>query len=634
MDSTIKDKSIALLQFLEQISGCNVKELKEQSSFSGKIGAYLNARDLFDIDNYVQNKEYAIAFEKGISFLKKFISEVRFSYKIEKLIDECAQMGQILTKAHDFFESYSLWMAEERSRFREYLFNNEFLKEEEKTEEFLDKFNYEWVDLVKKSVQEKSFQIYNFRECTDTFLQHDHALPYYISDALCISDDIYHCISFNKNLREDKCFARLSLKIDHELAFSYFIITVQYKDRVWIATDKPSFVNPRSKQTTRNPYRWRSETFENTQLPYGILNDIEKWRKESKEITNKNNSEIYIKSIKDYLPPVSKILIKLIIEELIYNIIPKKQYELQKIGYANESINLIGSDKASMNIEDDGFIGINKEANDSRIDDIVYPPSSEIIEVNPTNAVMKYVDTESLYTVDEMRKLAIWSQKEEQRRIKQRILDNAYTGEKIAEDEEKLNKIIFDNLENLYQIIFSAEQVFMCIEDDKTKTFGKPLSQPIIIKIFDSTCFKSSYSDMMLTNYNEQKNKKIDQEARCVVCNSERPTNLVLNIYSYKELVGILNVERDVLPYTFQNFTAHQYVPYYGNYILRNVNPEYLIIDPFSKRYQNGYRIGIPLNKRCYNKLRKKYWKHEKSLVIINYTKRSIQIKKFEDDNN
>ena len=56
---------------------------------------------------------------------------------------------------------------------------------------------------------------------------------------------------------------------------------------------------------------------------------------------------------------------------------------------------------------------------------------------------------------------------------------------------------------------------------------------------------------------------------------------------------------------------------------------EYKVIDPRSREAQYYYSIGIPLNKRCFNKLRKKYWKYEKSLVIINYTKGTIKIQEY-----
>ena len=624
----MKTKVSNILKFLEKITGCDLEDLKEQSSFKGTLGAYVNAKDLFTISNYIQNREYDIAYEKEITFLKNLISEIRFSKCIDDLIQDCKEMGHILLETHDILKDYKEWASEEKRHFREYLFNNEFLKEEEKTEDFLNKFSYEWVDAAKKSVQSKLLQLYNFGKASNTTLSIGHTVPYSISDALCISDNINLCIGANKGEEEERCYARLALKIDRELAFSYFIITIQYKDRAWLVTDKPTMPNPRFRENTRNPYRWREAAFENIQLPYGLIDDIEEWRKESKAIAKENNAEVYIKSIKDFLPPGSKILIKLIIEELIYNVIPMKQHSLTRIGFAEENIKLLSSG-TELKSADDLFIKINKEANEERINNIIYPTTTELIKIDPAKAVTQYVESGELCTVDEIHKIAIWFQKEEQRRIKQKLLNDVYTREKMRADEEELNKVLFDNIENLYEVIFSADKVYMRIEDDKSKCFGASETGSTTIQICDTSLFKSSYSSQYITNYHINKFRDFYHVANCIVCDCEKPVNLQLKIFSYKELCGILKVKRENLPYTFQNYTADTYVPYYGNSILDNVNPEYMILDPRSRERRHYYTIGIPLNKRCFNKLRKKYWKYEKSLVIINYTQATIKIQEY-----
>ena len=423
----------SILQFLEEMTGCNLKELAGQSSFKGTLGKYINAKDLFTINNYIQSGDYSIAYEKEITFLKNFLSDIRLSHNFDRFIEECKELGSILLEAHTIFTDYQVWALEEKKHFREYLFNNEFLKEEEKTEDFLNKFSYEWVDVAKKSVQSKLLQLYNFGKASNTTLNIGHTVPYSISDALCISDDINLCIGANKGQEEDICYARLALKIDRQLAFSHFIITIQYKDRTWLVTDKPIMPNPQFRENTRNPYRWREEAFDNIQLPYGLLDHIEEWRKESKAVAKENSSEVYIKSMRDFLPPASKVLIKLIIEELIYNVIPMKQFDLKRIGLAGENVKLLGNGKTLENV-DDIFVKINHEANEERINSIIYPTSTELIKIDPTKAVTPYIEAGELCTVDEIREIAIWSQKEELRRYKQKLLNEAYTHERMRAD--------------------------------------------------------------------------------------------------------------------------------------------------------------------------------------------------------
>lgn len=622
----------SILKFIEKMTGCNLKELTEQSSFKGTLGTYINAKDLFAINNNIQSGEYGIAYEKEVTFLKNFLSEIRLSHNFDRLIEECKELGSILLEAHTIFKDYMIWVAEEKKHFREYLFNNELLKEEEKTDDFLNKFSYEWVDAAKKSVQSKLLQLYNFGNASNTTLSIGHTVPYSISDALCISDNINLCIGTNKGENEDVCYARLALKIDRELAFSHFIITIQYKDRIWLVTDKPVMPNPRFRENSRNPYRWREEAFENIQLPYGLLDDIAEWRKESKAIAKENSSEVYIKSIRDFLPPASKILIKLIIEELIYNVIPMKQHNLKKIGFAGETIKLLGVGNEQV-ADNDYFSQINREANEERLNSIIYPTSTELIKIDPTKAVAQYVEAGELCTEDEVRKIALWSQKEEMRRHKQKLLNDAYTRERMRADGEELNKVLFDNIENLYEVIFSADMVFMCIEDEKAKCFGAPAGLTTL-QIFDASLFKSRYSQQYLTNYHINKFRDMCHVANCIVCDCENPVNLQLKVFTYKELCGILRIKREQLPFTFQNYISDHYMPYYGNTILDNVNPEYMIYDPRSREHRYYYSIGIPLNKRCFNKLRKKYWKYEKSLVTINYTKGTINIQEYNKSSN
>lgn len=49
---------------------------------------------------------------------------------MDELVQDCEAVGNALLKAHHIFKEYVAWAAEEKIRFREYLFNNEFLKEE------------------------------------------------------------------------------------------------------------------------------------------------------------------------------------------------------------------------------------------------------------------------------------------------------------------------------------------------------------------------------------------------------------------------------------------------------------------------------------------------------------------------
>lgn len=629
----MKKRVTQILQFIEKTTDCYVKDMCNTSSFHGTIGQYGISKKIFAIYNYIQTGDYGIAYQKEIDFINELLHNFRLSSDFTELIKECQEIGNLFLEAHKIFQEYVIWNTEERKKFKEYLFNNEFLKEEEKTEELLDKFSYEWVDLAKKSVQSKLLKIYNFGNPSDKTLDFNHTIPYIVSDAFCISDNINVCIGKNLKPNDEKCFVNLGFKIDKEILYSYFVITVHYKDKTWLITDKPSFANPRAKECRRNPYRIREEAFDNIMLPYGVIDDIEEWRKESKSIAKQESSEIYIKSIKDYLSPTSKILFKLIIEELIYNIIPAHQHEFKRIGLVSENIKLIGTN-TDKNLEDNVFININKEANDKRVKEILLPPTSELIEVSASKAIAKYVDSSELCTIDELHSLAVWAQKEEKRRNKQKILDEAYTSDQMRSDEEALNKIIFDNIEKIYAILLSGNEVYMTIKEERDLSFGiRHDGQELCFRICNTGEFKSQLCHQNIVNYKRYTFRSYLYMPKCLVCDHDHPAYLELKIFSYKQLCPILQIPRQELPLTFQNYMSYHFIPYEGNTILDNVNPEYRIIDRRSYRYRNYYTIGIPLNKRCYNTLKKKYFKYDKSHVIIDYENNSFQIQEYDQSN-
>lgn len=623
-----------IFHFLERITDVNIKDVISSNHFHGTIYSYSTTERLISIYKYIQTRDYSIAYEKEINLLTDKISSYSLSQEnITDLPSLYEKFSEILKTSAEYIREYNIWNSTERVKFRNYLFNNEFLKEEEKTDEFLNKFNYEWVAAAKKSVENKLLQIYNFGNSVnsaDSVLNINHNTPYFVSDALCISDDINLCIAPNKASDEEKFNISVALKLDKELLYSYFIITVHYKDKTWLVTDRPVFVNPRSKETSRNPGRRREDAFSNIELPYEILNDVDKWRQKSREIAKEKSSEIYIKSIKDYIAPESKILLKLIIEELVYNVIPQHQFDFKRISLFSDSVKLLASNSTNnISTENtDNFVNINKEENDKIINDIVFPKNTQIIKIDPITAVAKYSDMDPLCTLEEMENLVVWSEKEESRKNKQALLNQAYTQNKDA-DEEKLNRLLMDNIEKLYEVFLSGTEVYMKIKGEPNKQFGCSEDEERIYQISDNSEFKTPFTAMYLIDYKTRNYRSERLDPHCIVTGSTKPNFLNFCIFSYKQLCSILNIKREELPYIYQNYLAYSYRPYYGNSILDNVNPEYLLMDPFSKRHYNVFTIGVPLTKRSFNTLMKKYKRFEKSLVEIDYDNRTIEIKEY-----
>ena len=101
-------------------------------------------------------------------------------------------------------------------------------------------------------------------------------------------------------------------------------------------------------------------------------------------------------------------------------------------------------------------------------------------------------------------------------------------------------------------------------------------------------------------------------------CHRFKTKNQVIrfSISSFEELMLLTGKTREELPKTFANFLQHFYIPYYGNSILDNVNPEFLIKDPLSSKFPNGFTFELHVCGKCLRHYIHKNKKFEEAAII------------------
>ena len=118
----------------------------------------------------------------------------------------------------------------------------------------------------------------------------------------------------------------------------------------------------------------------------------------------------------------------------------------------------------------------------------------------------------------------------------------------------------------------------------------------------------------MLALYNGTLNN-----SECYHCGEHRSSVFLhFAAHHFAELLLMTGIhDRRELPRLFWNYKTFQFIPYYGNSILDNVNPEFLVKDPLSEHYPNQYTMSIHYDKLCHKKLLKKYRKYEETVYVI-----------------
>lgn len=613
----LKEQVMEMYKFCAELYDINMEEIlaEGQNHRSGTLGRMSDERDMFTIYNNIQIRDYEIAYTQLFRLVSDKLSSAVNVTRTD-MVNSMKNAISLYQQAIPIIEKYEKWDVVQKEQFKQYLFNNNWLKEEEKTDELLNNFNWLWIARAKKSIHKGLVKVYSATEKYDHRSEIAQA-SYRMPDVIAITSDPIRLMP-NPNLDdENEVHVAMYMKIEKIIDYSYFIFTFQFRGELYIATDKMIFSNPRVATCSRNPGRRREEYFDNIDLPYGIIDDIIEWRKDSKAITKNPGQEMYIKRISDYLPSGSKICVRLLLEEVLYNMIPYTG-DIKQIAYVKD-IKLIGDGSSNP------FSKINYDSCERFYSEYVFPECTALTVVDKEKALAQYVAPDWLATQEEIVKLALWSEKEEMYKQKQQLLE--LSDKEFWDAKDKLNSLIKQNLDTLLEVALSGDQVFTYLvdvppvnSDFTTNERRVPLNQ-FCQAIYAQNVWANSVIHGETGTGHSPQYRYHD----CACCGlHEARGKVIISMTTYKQLVAILGMDRRELPFAFQNYNAYTHRPYIGNSILDNVNPEFLLWDYASQHYKNRYTIGVELDKRCFNKLTTKYRRFKRSLILLSYVNKCI----------
>lgn len=608
-----------LFQFLQKITGCDIEKKLENppERRSGTIGTLITEDDLFKVYKEILAGNNDVAYIKGVSLLKELLENFRVrSFNPEDI----RESGKILVCSSHYIEEYNEWYKKDREEFTKELFSIPLILDEEKTEA-----NASTVSRLTKSkcretiLHTKYINLYQYRKGNAHLW--DEIYEYEISNTFLITSDVNSVLSSIQPKEDNKIHFYLICKIEDRIDFTYFIIVIQYKDNVWLATDSLVFDNPRMKNTSRSAARRREDHWDNVYLPYRVIDDIEKWRKESNMLLdpNKQVEETYTKELSTYLDFGSKCCLWFMMSAVIEKLISEFR-TLKQIGFVNEHIQkLLEAPKTETHTT---FNDTNYDACQKYQNDFIYPKETAIVPVEKTKLLEKYVEKNWLATADNFANLVEWSEKEDIRSQKQKILSDYYNshdehGKMIpVRDGEILKELLEKNITKLEEFLFSGDKVYVHINDeDTTHNFGILSKHTYIPQVVNHKPNSDECRGWpMIALYNGTCNNSI-----CYHCGEHRSSVFLhFAAHHFAELLLMTGIhDRRELPRLFWNYKTFQFIPYYGNSILDNVNPEFLVKDPLSERHPNQYTMSIHYDKLCHKKLLKKYHKYEETVYVI-----------------
>lgn len=273
------------------------------TSRRGTLGLLRNQDELFEIYRLHIAGDYDVAYIKAYD---KMISMLTYIDLSKPTIESLDEVIVVLQECKQYIADFTLWNDNDRKTFREYIFSNPLLLESDKTDANFAKITKVMFDDCKKVIGTNYIRT-NIYKQGNAHIEYGKEYNYKIHDVIVISDNMQQLLSTLKVHDDDLLHYTMMFKIEQIIDYSYFIIVVQYKDTIYFASDYIQFKNPRCATSSRNPQRHRENWWDNVYLPYGIIDDVIEWRKESKDITkDKNIGEIYFKRLTEYLPYINE----------------------------------------------------------------------------------------------------------------------------------------------------------------------------------------------------------------------------------------------------------------------------------------------------------------------------------------
>lgn len=437
---------------------------------------------------------------------------------------------------------------------------------------------------VDELVSKEGFQCYVFQK-GKTPLPRD--LPWALSKNILITPDLNSLLSMIDRLQSpfQGFSVSLVLKLDEPLDFSYFILVFVYKDHIWLSTNRYDFENPYSKCSRRNPSRDRENKYRNTALPDRLIEEIDKLRSKSKEISFPGvKFEVLRYPIVDLHPEERIYLAKLI--DAMVRLVHATEIEITTFGRFVEQ-KLLASEQVASN--ETGLDGWNKGVQERVKELLDTVPTSKSLIVREYSLVKssESFDEHWLATPEQLARLATWHTIDKQRESIQKQLDK-------LEDSWYVAFTAYDKMLNFAHVAkyaFLAESVYCKFVTVEQFSFEE--AEPGV-----------AYRDKFIESGSEYGTNfvvgipgtaKYKERFPCANCGKHpaKPQRIV-RIRRYEQLMLLADVDdRMKLPPYLRSYRAHEQEPYYGNSILENTHPLARLRDHATFDNPNGLTLVV-----------------------------------------
>lgn len=625
-------------RWLQDLTGCHIEEhiASKKKSFAFNRETYEASKHLAKIFNSLNMDNVELAFVRCDNLLRFWFSEISFSMKGNFTSQGLRSVGKEFIKAAGYVDQYKMFYPSfAKSLLAEY--QSTGLLDGDNNDVTIDNVGELACDLETVMIESgntKYLRIYTLHRGEKPL---DFDAPFKVNGTLVCSDNLDFLLSAFKPTDNDEIGVTLTMKIEEIIDYSYFMIFLQYKNTTFVITDSIEFGNPHNMVASRNPRR-RSERREGeTGLPYGVIDDIIKWREENKAIAKSNGEssekpmELYVKNINEYMPASLRLVMLQIFKTMLKRVCDGNG-EFPVVGTFDRMLvsqKLLGT---TVDMKSDSFKSSFGGCNGNDIEEFqsewILPDTNGEKTTLPAPiirdlATMEEYRPDVLVTPEKAQQYADYFVAKREADFISKTMWDYYEANYMKERGEMEN-VIMEHLDSLLPYIFAGDEVLLVDIHllYNRRDFAAVNGNLTVVK------FSRLYYDTADEHRNHKwlsgditASKKPNgrrHDKYCNGCGIETSKGAVVSFHHWKEFVRLLSVKRTDIPQSMRNYTAHYYEPYAGNSILDNVNPIHLLGDPFSRRNPNGFDVAIPFCGNCMRKMKKRYRVAENAVILFN----------------
>ncbi|BBI90524.1 hypothetical protein HYO65_gp132 [Tenacibaculum phage PTm1] len=411
--------------------------------------------------------------------------------------------------------------------------------------------------------------------------------------------------------------------------YSFFSIAVVSENGVVLLSDNTEFDNPHTATASRNPYRRREENFERLSFPYDIIWDKKLGEYQKLPMTNGNNFATWQIPLNTIYWD-SMIFMKMLVQCYVNMSKDKTVGNIKHVGTFEQQLNTLSLPPSTKLTDDGHYKKLNSKWSgaEQHIKDIEEylelfssEPSGALVEVNTTLVTStKDYNPNMLVTKQKAHELVEYYSREKKRSEVQNVYDESkknpsnqrWYSQYSLDIKNWLMDGLRDNLDTILKLVYSGNKVFMELPStiDTHCNFGGGVPQ-----------YTKKYVE--LTSYSSYADAWLNEDMYWCIYNDEQTAkrSVMFSIKHYWQMMELTNTpNRKDLPKSLAMYKCSNLIPYVGNTILRDTDPLMRLYDPASKAFSNGIDVMFKVSGRSDNKLKKKYFKYDKCIKMLDGT--------------